>query len=128
RCWRCEAPVSKRDLEQWFFRITEYADDLLDFSEIDWPERIVTMQTNWIGRSEGVEFDLPVVGHDDLKISVFTTRVDTVFGMTYVVLAPEHPLVEQLTAPNTKAEVDAYVERSRRATEIERMSTEREKT
>ena len=63
RCWRCEAPVSKRDLEQWFFRITQYADDLLDFSEIDWPERIVSMQTNWIGRSEGVEFDLPVDGH-----------------------------------------------------------------
>src|SRR5207249_9534056 len=105
-----------------------------------WPERIMSMQTNWIGRSEGVEFDLPVdprsaalhgaggAGHDDLKISVFTTRVDTVFGMTYVVLAPEHPLVEQLTSPDRKAEVDAYVERSRRATDIERMSTEREKT
>src|SRR6202171_2677938 len=128
RCWRCESPVSKRDLEQWFFRITRYADDLLDFSEIDWPERIVTMQTNWIGRSEGVEFDLPVDGQPDLKISVFTTRVDTVFGMTYVVLAPEHPLVDRLTAPERKAEVDAYVERSRRATDIERMSTEREKT
>jgi leucyl-tRNA synthetase len=128
RCWRCEAPVSKRDLEQWFFRITDYADDLLDFSEIDWPERIVSMQTNWIGRSEGVEFDLPVEGRADLKISVFTTRVDTVFGMTYVVLAPEHPLVEQLTAHERKAEVEAYIERSRRATDIERMSTEREKT
>jgi leucyl-tRNA synthetase len=128
RCWRCEAPVSKRDLEQWFFRITQYADDLLDFSEIDWPERIVSMQTNWIGRSEGVEFDLAVDGHPELKISVFTTRVDTVFGMTYVVLAPEHPLVERLTVPQRKAEVDAYVERSRRATDIERMSTEREKT
>src|SRR5947209_5201707 len=76
RCWRCGAPVSKRDLEQWFFRITDYADDLLDFSEIDWPERIKAMQTNWIGRSEGVEFDLPVEGHPELKISVFTTRVD----------------------------------------------------
>jgi leucyl-tRNA synthetase len=128
RCWRCEAPVSKRDLEQWFFRITDYAEDLLDFSEIDWPERIVSMQTNWIGRSEGVEFDLPVDGHDDMKISVFTTRVDTVFGMTYVVLAPEHPLVEQLTAPERKAEVEAYVERSRRSSDIERMSTDREKT
>ncbi|HLZ27057.1 MAG TPA: leucine--tRNA ligase [Chloroflexota bacterium] len=128
RCWRCEAPVSKRDLEQWFFRITEYADELLDFSEIDWPERIVSMQTNWIGRSEGVEFDLPVDGAEDLKISVFTTRVDTVFGMTYVVLAPEHPLVEVLTAPDRSAEVEAYVERSRHATDIERMSTERPKT
>jgi leucyl-tRNA synthetase len=128
RCWRCEAPVSKRDLEQWFFRITDYADDLLDFSEIDWPERIKAMQTNWIGRSEGVEFDLPVDGHPELKISVFTTRVDTVFGMTYVVLAPEHPLVERLTAPERRAEVEAYIERSRRETDIERMSTEREKT
>src|SRR5438552_1166395 len=119
RCWRCESPVSKRDLEQWSFRITDYADYLLDFSEIDWPERIVAMQTNWIGRSEGVEFDLTVDprsaalrgagarsaalqeggGHPDLKIPVFTTSVDTVFGMTYVVLAPEHPLVEPLTAP-----------------------------
>src|SRR5713226_767292 len=138
RCWRCGSPVSKRDLEQWFFRITDYADDLLDFSEIDWPERIVSMQTNWIGRSEGVEFDVTVDprsaalrgagGHPELKIPVFTTRVDTVFGMTYVVLAPEHPLVEQLTAPERKAEVEAYVERSRRETDIERMSTEREKT
>jgi len=80
RCWRCDAPVAKRDLEQWFFRITKYADDLLDFSEADWPERIKSMQTNWIGRSEGVEFDLPVDEHADLKISVFTTRVDTVFS------------------------------------------------
>jgi leucyl-tRNA synthetase len=128
RCWRCESPVSKRDLEQWFFRITRYADDLLDFSEIDWPERIVAMQTNWIGRSEGVEFDLTVDGHPQLKIPVFTTRVDTVFGMTYVVLAPEHPLVDQLTTPDRKAEMDAYVERARRETDIERMSTEREKT
>jgi leucyl-tRNA synthetase len=128
RCWRCEAAVSKRDLEQWFFRITQYADELLDFSQIDWPERIVSMQTNWIGRSEGVEFDLGVEGWDDLKISVFTTRVDTVYGMTYVVLAPEHPLVETLTAPARRAEVEAYVERSRHATDIERMSTERPKT
>ena len=128
RCWRCGALVSKRDLEQWFFRTTEYAEELLDFSEIDWPERIVAMQTNWIGRSEGVEFDLPVEGRPDLKIAVFTTRVDTVFGMTYVVLAPEHPLVEQLSAPERKVEVEAYVERSRRETDIERMSTEREKT
>jgi leucyl-tRNA synthetase len=128
RCWRCDAPVSKRDLEQWFFRITQYADDLLDFSEIDWPDRIKAMQTNWIGRSEGVEFDLTVDDSPDMKIAVFTTRVDTVFGMTYVVLAPEHPLVEHLTTPDRQAEVEAYVDQSRRATEIERMSTERPKT
>ena len=128
RCWRCDAPVSKRDLEQWFFRITQYADDLLDFSEIDWPDRIKAMQTNWIGRSEGVEFDLTVDESPDTKIAVFTTRVDTVFGMTYVVLAPEHPLVQQLTTPDRQAEVEGYVDQSRRATEIERMSTERPKT
>jgi leucyl-tRNA synthetase len=128
RCWRCDTPVTKRDLEQWFFRITDYAEDLLDFSDTDYPERIVAMQTNWIGRSEGVEFDLTVDGQPDLKIAVFTTRVDTVFGMTYVVLAPEHPLVDQLTAPDRRAEVQAYIERSRGATDIERMSTEREKT
>src|SRR5262249_61304067 len=110
------------------FRITKDADDLLDFSEIDWPERIVSMQTNWIGRSEGVEFELPVAGRDDVKISVFTTRVDTVFGMTYGVLAPEHPLVEQLTTSENRAEVEAYVAQSRLASEIERMSTERPKT
>ena len=128
RCWRCEALVSKRDLEQWFFRITNYADDLLDFSEIDWPERIVSMQTNWIGRSEGVEFDLQVEGRPDARISVFTTRVDTVFGMTYVVLAPEHPLVESLTSPEQRQSVQDYIDQTRRATDIERMSTEREKT
>jgi leucyl-tRNA synthetase len=128
RCWRCEAPVTRRDLEQWFFRITNYAEDLLDFSEIDWPERIVSMQTNWIGRSEGVEFDLSVEGQPETRISVFTTRVDTVFGMTYVVLAPEHPLVQQLTTPERRAEVEAYIERTRQASDIERMSTDREKT
>jgi leucyl-tRNA synthetase len=128
RCWRDGAPVSKRDLEQWFFRITQYAEDLLDFSEIEWPERIVSMQTNWVGRSEGVEFELEVEGHPELRISAFTTRIDTVFGMTYVVLAPEHPLVEQLTAPERKPEVQVYVERTRSESEIERMSTERDKT
>ncbi|HEY3060316.1 MAG TPA: leucine--tRNA ligase [Chloroflexota bacterium] len=140
RCWRCNSPVTKRDLEQWFFRITNYADDLLDFSEIDWPERIKSMQTNWIGRSEGVEFDLAIPRpfdklraqdereHAALRISVFTTRVDTVFGMTYVVLAPEHPLVPELTTPEFQAQVDDYIDQTRRATEIERMSTERPKT
>ena len=128
RCWRCNAVVSKRDLEQWFFRITRYADDLLDFSEIDWPERIRAMQTNWIGRSEGVEFALGVEGHPDLRIDVFTTRVDTVFGMTYVVLAPEHPLVDQLTTPDRRAEVEADVDQARSSSDIDRMSTERPKT
>ena len=126
-CERCKTPVVKKDLEQWFFRITRYAEELLDFSEIDWPERVKAMQTNWIGKSVGVEFDLPVDGTDD-KISVFTTRHDTVYGMTFAVISPEHPLVEKLTTPDRKAEVVAYVDAARRQTEIERLGTEREKT
>ena len=109
-CERCETPVIKKDLDQWFFRITNYAEELLDFSEIDWPERVMTMQTNWIGRSDGVEFDLPVDGMD-AKISVFTTRPDTVYGMTLPWSGPEHPLVPKLTTPERRAEVEAYVRR-----------------
>jgi leucyl-tRNA synthetase len=128
RCWRCDSAVIQRDLEQWFFKITQYADELLDFSEIDWPERVETMQRNWIGRSEGVEFDIPVDGRPELNIPVYTTRVDTIFGMTFVTLAPEHPLVAELTTPARRAEVEAYQERARRETEIERLATDREKT
>jgi leucyl-tRNA synthetase len=120
--------VVKRDLEQWFFKITEYADELLDFSTIEWPERVETMQRNWVGRSEGVQFDIPVDGRPDLKISVYTTRIDTVFGATFVVLAPEHPLVDTLTAPEQRAAVRAYQDQARRQSEIERLSTEKEKT
>ncbi len=96
RCWRCGTPVIKRDLEQWFFRITNYADELLSFDGIDWPEPIRLMQTNWIGRSEGAEIEFPVDGAGDERIRVFTTRPDTVFGATFMVLAPEHPLVSVL--------------------------------
>jgi leucyl-tRNA synthetase len=127
-CERCGATVERRDLEQWFFKITAYADELLDFSEIEWPERVETMQRNWIGRSEGVEFDIPVDGRPDLKISVYTTRHDTIFGMTFVTLAPEHPLVAELTTPDCQPTVQAYQEQARRQTEIERQSTEHEKT
>ncbi|MFN0074572.1 MAG: leucine--tRNA ligase [Chloroflexota bacterium] len=129
RCERCETPVVRRDLEQWFFKITQYADELLkDLETIDWPERVKTMQEHWIGRSEGVEFSLEVAEHPTAKIDVFTTRVDTVFGLTYVVLAPEHPLVDELTAPEQREAVKAYQEQARRQSEIERQSTEREKT
>jgi leucyl-tRNA synthetase len=127
-CWRCGTPVTKRDLEQWFFKVTNYADELLDFSEIDWPEPIELMQTNWIGRSEGAEIDFPVEADGVEPIRVFTTRPDTVYGATFMVLAPEHPLVAALTTPDRQADVSAYVEAARRETEIERMSTEREKT
>jgi len=129
-CERCRTAVTHRDLEQWFFRITQYADELLDFSGIDWPERIMTMQRNWIGRSEGVEigFGLDAPGVEQKELRVFTTRPDTIFGVTFMVLAPEHPLVPLLTTPDRRAEVEAYVEQARRQTEIERLSTEREKT
>ncbi|HEY7525051.1 MAG TPA: class I tRNA ligase family protein, partial [Candidatus Limnocylindrales bacterium] len=132
RCWRCGAKVEKRDLEQWFLRTTNYADELLKFDGIDWPEPIRVQQTNWIGRSEGGEITFTTApsdhhpGGDELR--VFTTRPDTLFGATFMVLAPEHPLVPVLTAPDRRAEVEAYVERARAETEIERLSTEREKT
>ena len=129
-CERCESVVEMRDLEQWFFRITQYADELLDFSSLEWPERIRTMQTNWIGRSEGAEirFALEAPAPDWDAITVFTTRVDTVFGATYMVLAPEHPLVDAITTAEQRATVQAYVQATRLATEIERQSTERPKT
>jgi leucyl-tRNA synthetase len=131
-CWRCGALVEKRDLEQWFLRITKYADELLDFSGIEWPEPVCVQQVNWIGRSEGAEVvfrtapDSHQPGGDDLV--VFTTRPDTLFGATFMVLAPEHALVERLTAPGQAAIVAAYLYQARRQTEIERLSTDREKT
>jgi len=128
-CERCGAAVSRRDLEQWFFRITKYADELRQHDGIDWPERIKIMQRNWVGRSEGTEiaFGLDHAGASEKEIRVFTTRPDTTFGVTFMVLAPEHPLVEKLTSPEKKAEVGAYIEKSRRQSDIERLSTEKEK-
>jgi leucyl-tRNA synthetase len=128
-CERCGTPVAKRDLEQWFFRITSYADELLDFSKMEWPHQIEAMQRNWIGRSEGanLRFTIDVEGTAQ-DIQVFTTRPDTVYGVTFFVLAPEHPLVERITTPEQSDAVRAYVASARRETEIERMSTEREKT
>jgi leucyl-tRNA synthetase len=128
-CERCGAAVSRRDLEQWFFRITKYADELLEFDGINWPERIKIMQRNWVGRSRGTEisFGLDHPGVSEKEIRVFTTRPDTIFGVSFMVLAPEHPLVEKLTSPEKKAAVRAYIEKSRRQSEIERLSTEKEK-
>ena len=131
-CWRCGAKVEKRDLEQWFLKITEYADELLRFDGIDWPDPIRIQQTNWIGRSEGAEVVFTAAPDDHQpggdEIRVFTTRPDTLFGATFMVLAPEHPLVAKLMTPDRKAEVEAYVAAAQRETEIERLSTEREKT
>jgi leucyl-tRNA synthetase len=125
-CERCGTPVIKKELEQWYFKITEYADELLDFSGIDWPERIRTAQTNWIGRSEGAEVTFTSEAEDE--IVVFTTRPDTLWGATFMVLAPEHPLVGKLSTPEQQAAVAAYQVEASRQTEIERTSTEKEKT
>ena len=130
KCERTGDVVVRRQMAQWFLKITDYADELLDFSGvIDWPERIKTMQTNWIGRSEGVDisFDIAEYGLDEREIRTFTTRIDTIFGVTFIVLAPEHPLVERIIAPDCRDAVRAYVDRAREASEIDRLSTEREK-
>ena len=132
RCWRCGTQVVKRDLEQWFFRITAYADELLRYDGLEWPEHTKVAQQNWIGRSEGAEIVFETAadeiqpGKDEIR--VFTTRPDTLFGATFMVLAPEHALVARLTHPERRAEVEAYVAQARRETEIERLSTERAKT
>lgn len=126
RCERCNTPVIKRDLEQWFWRITKYADELLSFDGLDWPERVKTMQTNWIGRSEGAE--ITFTAQTGEPIPVFTTRPDTVYGATFMVLAPEHPLVDSLTTAEQREAVTTYVEQARRQTEIERTAADKEKT
>jgi len=125
-CERCGTPVVKKDLTQWFWRITDYADELLDFSEIDWPDRVVTMQTNWIGRSEGADVIFYTEQGD--PIEVFTTRPDTLWGATFMVLAPEHPLVDKLTTEEHREEVEAYKLQASRQTEIERLAADKEKT
>jgi leucyl-tRNA synthetase len=130
RCWRCDSLVTQREIDGWFFKITAYADELLEWCDRlpGWPERVITMQRNWIGRSEGAEFDLPVAGRSELKIRVFTTRPDTVFGMTYAVLAPEHPLVDQLVInEDERRAVAEFRAEVARETEIDRMAADRPK-
>jgi leucyl-tRNA synthetase len=126
RCERCGTPVIRKNLVQWLFKITEYADELLDFSKIDWPERVRVLQTNWIGRSEGAEIFFEI--EDYGTIEVFTTRPDTLFGATFFVMSPEHPAVEKITTPERSDEVRAYVEKAARMTEIDRTDVTREKT
>ena len=122
-CERSGDLVERRELEQWFFRITAYADELLEaLDDLDWPEQVKVMQRNWIGRSEGAEFDLVVEGNEDLKLRVFTTRPDTSFGMTYAVIAPEHPLLDALTTDPHRKEVEQLRQRASHETDIERMS------
>ncbi|MBK9049463.1 MAG: leucine--tRNA ligase [Chloroflexi bacterium] len=125
-CERCGTPVIKKELEQWFFKTTDYAEELLDFSQINWPERVKVMQTNWIGRSEGAEVIFRTEQEDDIPI--FTTRPDTLWGATFMVLAPEHPLVEKITPAEYQAAVAAYRAAAQKLTDIDRESVEREKT
>ena len=130
KCWRCDAEVTKKELEQWFLKITDYADRLLEGLDRlpRWPERVKTMQRNWIGRSEGakVTFTLPEL--DDEQVTVFTTRPDTLYGVTYLVLAPEHPLVDRLIAGKEKeGELRAFIERMRKESEIQRTAADAEK-
>jgi leucyl-tRNA synthetase len=130
RCWRCATEVTPREINGWFFKITDYADELLAWCDRlpGWPERVMTMQRNWIGRSEGAEFDLPVAGRAGLGIRVFTTRPDTGFGMTYAVLAPEHPLVDRLVTDDVeRAAVESFRAEVARKSEIERTAADRPK-
>ena len=125
-CERCHTPVIKKELEQWFFRTREYAEELLDFGKINWPERVRVMQTNWIGRSTGAD----VVFHTEQgdPIPIFTTRPDTLWGATFMVLAPEHPLVEKITTDGFRESVEAYRQAAERLDEIDREAVDREKT
>ena len=128
-CWRCHSTVEKKELEQWFFKITDYAQKLLDYIETlkNWPENIKTMQRNWIGRSEGVIIDFKIE-NSDKKINVFTTRPDTIYGVTFIALAPENPLIQELGIEKSKIkEIEEYIRASANKTEIERQSTEKEK-
>jgi len=132
-CERCNTPVIKKDLEQWFFKTTKYADEMLRYEGIDWPERVKTLQTNWIGKSEGAEVKFPVIsnqsaGEADESITVFTTRPDTLWGATFMVFSPEHPLVDKITSPEQKAAVEAYKTAAARQSDIEREALDKEKT
>ncbi len=123
---RTGQPVIQKMMTQWFFRITKYAEELLNFDKLDWPDFIRIMQTNWIGRSEGAKVVFKTESDDSIEI--FTTRPDTLWGATFMVLAPEHPLVDKITTDEQRAEVDAYIEHAQSATEIERLAEDRDKT
>ena len=125
-CERCGTPVIKKALEQWFFKATKYADELLRFDEIDWPERVKTLQTNWIGRSEGASVIFKTEAGDNIEI--FTTRPDTLWGATFMVFSPEHLLVDKITTPENKAAVEAYKAQAARQSDIEREAVDKEKT
>ncbi|QEM68211.1 leucine--tRNA ligase [Geobacter sp. FeAm09] len=127
-CWRCDSVVEQKELDQWFFRITNYAEELLDWTYKlpGWPERVLVMQRNWIGKSIGCEIDFPLEGRSE-AVKVFTTRQDTVYGATFMSLAPEHPLAQQVTTPDRKAEVDAFIEKVKKTDRIKRTAEDFEK-
>lgn len=125
-CERCGTPVIKKNLDQWFFRITNYAEELLNYDTIDWPARVRVLQTNWIGKSEGALVKFRTEQGDELE--VFTTRPDTLWGVTFMVLAPEHPLVQKLTTPSQKADVEKYITETQRQSDIQREASDKEKT
>lgn len=128
KCWRCGNEVVKKSMKQWFFKITEYADALLEeIPDLNWPDKIKTAQTNWIGKSKGAEILFAVDGHDE-SLTVFTTRPDTLYGATFLVLAPEHPLAKQLATDETREEVENYISAAVKKSEIERQSDSKEKT
>ena len=128
KCWRCGNAVEKKSLKQWFFKITDYADRLeKDLDDVNWSDSIKSMQRNWIGRSKGAEVDFKVDGNDQV-IKVFTTRPDTLYGATFMVLAPEHPLVKEIATDSQRAEVEAYIKTAQAKSDIERQETNREKT
>ena len=127
-CWRCDSEVKQKELEQWFFRITDYAQELLDFTYRmpGWPERVLVMQRNWIGRSTGCEIEFPLEGSEG-SIKVFTTRQDTLFGATFMSLAPEHPMALELATADRKADVEAFIDKVRKTDRIRRTADDLEK-
>ena len=128
RCERCDTEITKKLLEQWMLKITHYADRLLDdLDKLDWPEKVKKMQSNWIGRSEGAEILFPMIGFD-ISIKVFTTRADTIFGVSYIVLAPEHSIVDIVSKPEYRKEINKYVSESMRKTNVERMIQGKQKS
>jgi leucyl-tRNA synthetase len=128
KCWRCGNQVVKKNLKQWFFKITEYADEMLEATDdLNWTDMVKTMQKNWIGKSQGAEVEFSLDGRDEI-VTVFTTRPDTLFGATFLVLAPEHPLAKELANTNTREAVEVYISEAARKSEIERMNETREKT
>jgi len=128
RCWRCDTEVTQKEINQWFFKITEYADRLLeDLEKIEWSERLKTMQRNWIGKSYGINYIFKIKDMD-LEIKTFTTRPDTFFGITFMVIAPEHPLVKELTnGAKNKKEIEEFIEESKKLSELQRTMLTKEK-